>query len=143
MLVVALLVGALWLYGGWEERKFNSEKFARKRIKSVANLEVPTKAEMVYHYYNESWQDLSLQYTVFTFLEEPTDWLTNASFSKEKDEEFERRFRIPEWLQSEKGLPNEYVPSFENPYYWLKGVNVRMVYIPDTSILIVYITDAW
>ena len=44
---------------------------------------------MVYNYY-QSWQE-SIGYTVFIFEQEPTDWLNESKFFKQKDEEFECR----------------------------------------------------
>ena len=65
------------------------EKEARSRIKGCFDIEVPKEAKMVYNYY-QSWQE-SIGYTVFIFEQEPTDWLNESEFLKEKDENFESK----------------------------------------------------
>ena len=67
--------------------QYREEKYARKRVMTYFGIEVPKNAKMTYNYY-QMWQE-AIGYTVFTFEKEPTAWLNEGEFHKEKDEEFE------------------------------------------------------
>ena len=139
------------------------EKEARSRIKNCFDIEVPKEAKMVYNYY-QSWQE-STGYTVFIFEQEPTDWLNENEFSKEKDEEFERKTKEAvesyfefskqatpedaEFLGSGlKVLPEEYIPDFEKEYCWKEDNrddaedNVALIYVPE-KLMLVFSIETW
>ena len=139
------------------------EKEARLRIKGYFNIEVPKEAKMVYNYY-QSWQE-AIGYTVFIFEKEPTDWLNESTFYKEKDEEFERKtkqtvdsyFKFSKRAEPEDTeflgsgltvLPEEYLPDFEKEYLWKeykrenKKDSVALIYIPE-KLMLVFSIQTW
>lgn len=118
--------------------KEREEKYARKRITRKFDVEVPKDAKMAYNFFEDSFQDWT-GYTVFTFDSEPTDWLNNGNFFKEKDEDFEQHFNgfLDAWHWCP--VPEEYFPDFENPYYWKENGTNYLVYVPDSYMLIAYI----
>lgn len=139
------------------------EKEARSRIKNCFGIEVPQEAEMVYNYY-QSWQE-SIGYTVFIFDQEPTDWLNESTFYKEKDEEFERKTKqtVDSYFEFSKRaepedteflgsgltvLPEEYLPDFEKEYLWKeykrenKKDSVALIYIPE-KLMLVFSIQTW
>ena len=139
------------------------EKEARSRIKNCFDIEVPKEAEMVYNYY-QSWQE-SIGYTVFIFEQEPTDWLNESTFYKEKDEEFERKTKqaVDSYFEFSKNatpedtkflgsgltvLPEEYLPDFEKEYWWKEHKRdnefdiVALLYVPE-KLMLVYFVKTW
>ena len=133
------------------------EKAARSRINGYFDIEVPKEAKMVYDYY-QSWQE-STGYTVFLFEQEPTDWLNESGFLKEKDEEFElktkeavdRYFEFSKQAEPEDTaflgsgltiLPEEYLPDFEKEYWWKERKrddawdSVALIYVPEKFMLV-------
>ena len=139
------------------------EKEARSRIKGCLDIEVPKEAKMVYNYY-QSWQE-SIGYTVFIFEQEPTDWLNESEFLKEKDENFESKTKetVNTYFEFSKNatpedteflgsgltvLPEEYLPDFEKEYYWKEHKRdnefdiVALLYVPE-KLMLVYFVKTW
>ena len=138
------------------------ERVARSRIKSCFGIEIPKEAKMVYNYY-QVWQE-SIGYTVFIFEKEPTDWLNKSGFSKEKDEEFERKtkeavenyFEFSQRATPEdseflgnglKVLPEEYLPDFEKEYWWKEDKrdewdSVSLIYVPE-KLMLIFSIETW
>ena len=139
------------------------EKDARSRIKGFFKVEIPKEAKMVYNYY-QSWQE-SIGYTVFTFEQEPTDWLIESEFLKEKDEEFERKIKeaVNTYFEFSKNaapedaelfgsglrvLPEEYLPDFEKKYLWKEhkrdneADSIALIYVPE-KLMLVYSVKTW
>lgn len=121
-----------------------SEAFARTRIKNLTEIEIPEEAEMVSHYYRSHIREGAIQYSVFQFKNDATDWLKKNAFSEEPNGDFEREFStsIPHWI-GEK-IPAEYIPDFQTLYFWHYRQNDDkffkfFVYFPDTCVLVVYI----
>ena len=136
---------------------------ARSRIKNFFDVEVPKDAKMVYNYY-QNWQE-SLGYTVFIFEQEPTDWLNESKFLKEKDEKFESKAKktVNNYFEFSKQatpedteflgngltvLPEEYLPDFEKEYWWkeYKIDNewdcISLIYIPE-KLMLVFFIETW
>lgn len=141
----------------------NEEKSARSTIKYYFDIEVPQEAKMVYHYY-QCWQE-STGYTVFIFEQDPTDWLNESKFFKQKDEEFECRTRdaIDSYFEFSKQaepedteflgsgltvLPEEYLPDFEKEYLWKEHKrdndydSVALIYVPE-KLMLVFSIETW
>ena len=138
------------------------EKEARSRIESCFDIEVPKDAKMVYNHY-QSWQE-STGYTVFIFEQEPTDWLNESEFIKEKDEDFERKtketvdsfFKFSNRTLGDGGgcsgkgvkdLSQEYVPNFEKEYLWKEDKrdeadSVALIYVPE-KLMLVFSIETW
>lgn len=118
-----------------------TEKDARKYIKNASGIDIPANSEMIYQYYQSYFQDVDPQYTVFQFESDPIEWLNENAFSEEKNEEFEEYFNssILGWAQTP--FPEEYIPTFENCYFWLKTEWVYFVYSPDKKWLTTFITE--
>ena len=139
------------------------EKEARSRIKGCFDIEVPKEAKMVYNYY-QSWQE-SIGYTVFIFEQEPTDWLNESEFLKEKDENFESKTKeaVNTYFEFSKNatpedteflgsgltvLPEEYLPDFEKEYLWKEDKrenendSVALIYIPE-KLMLVFSIQTW
>ncbi len=120
----------------------SEDEVARDRIISLTAIEVPVDSKIVYHS-RDSEKFLTgrrAMYTVFEFEREPTDWLSENSFKKEKNSEFEQFFPsvfnfLP--VKSEE-IPQEFLPNFEESYYYLSTINnVYFVYNPKRFMLIV------
>lgn len=125
--------------------KKSEEQIARDRIASLTEIEVPGESKIVYHY-REATKFLTgrrAMYTVFEFECEPTDWLNENSFDKEKNSEFESFFlpglrHLPKEVRGE--IPPEFLPNLEETYYYLWTENfIYFVYIPQNFMLIVLI----
>ena len=139
------------------------EKEARSRIKGCFDIEVPKEAKMVYNYY-QSWQE-SIGYTVFIFEQEPTDWLNESEFLKEKDENFESKTKeaVNTYFEFSKNatpedteflgsgltvLPEEYLPDFEKEYLWKEDKrenendSVVLIYILE-KLMLVFSIQTW
>ena len=131
--------------------QYREEKYARKRVVTYFDIEVPQKAKMAYNYY-EMWQE-AMGYTVFTFEKEPTAWLRESGFHKEQDEEFEsvaddKTNRFFEFSKrTDNILSEEYVPDFEKEYFWKeytegKSDTIFLIYLPEKLMLVFYL-DRW
>ena len=138
------------------------EKEARSRIKNLFDVEVPKDAKMVYNYY-QSWQE-SFGYSVFIFEQEPTDWLNESKFLKEKDEKFESKAKktVDNYFEFSKRatpedteflgngltvLPEEYLPDFEKEYWWKEYKReewdcISLIYIPE-KLMLVFFIETW
>ena len=136
------------------------EKEARSRIKGCFDIEVPKEAKMVYNYH-QSWQE-SIGYTVFIFEQEPTDWLNESEFLKEKDENFESKTKetVNTYFEFSKNatpedteflgsgltvLPEEYIPDFEKEYWWRRDIErdgVALIYVPE-KLMLVFSIISW
>ena len=94
-------------------------------------------------------------YTVFIFEQEPTDWLNESEFFKEKDEEFERKTKeaVNRYFEFSKNatpedaeflgsgltvLPEEYLPDFEKEYWW-KEHKITLSYSDAVSVKGIFI----
>lgn len=123
-------------------QKKSEDEIARDRIISLTEIEVPIESKIVYHS-REATKFLTgrrAMYTVFEFESEPTDWLNKNSFNKEKNSEFERFFpSVFDFLPVKREeIPQEFLPNFEESYYYLRTTNrVYFVYIPKSFLLIV------
>ena len=131
--------------------QYREEKYARKRVTTYFGIEVPKNAKMTYNYY-QMWQE-AIGYTVFTFEKEPTAWLNEGEFQKEKDEEFESvaNDKTNRFFEFRKGtdtvLPKEFVPDFDKEYFWKKYTEVEsdtifLIYVPEKLMLIFYL-ERW
>lgn len=132
IIVIVLLMGLLLLGLYIDDCQANSEKAVRNRINSTTGIEIPTGADMVYVYYAPAWQESFIQYSVFSFKNEPTDWLENNNFLKEENAEFEEAFKKdePSWLKEKVyDVSSEYYPNFENSYYWLNIKDLTLSYL--------------
>ncbi len=141
----------------------NEEESARSIIKNCFDIEVPQEAKMVYNYY-QCWQETT-GYTVFIFEQDPTDWLNESKFFKQKDEEFEcktkdaidRFFEFIKRAEPEdteflgSGLmvfSEEYLPDFEKEYLWKEHKSdndydsVALIYVLEKRML-VFSIDTW
>lgn len=121
--------------------KKSEYEIAKDRIISLTEIEVPVASRIVYHY-REPTKFLTgrrAMYTVFEFESEPTDWLSENSFNKEKNSEFERFFpSVFDFLPvKRKEIPQEFLPNFEESYYSRSINGVYFVYIPQSFMLIV------
>ena len=120
----------------------SEDEIARDRIKSLTEIEVPVESKIVYHH-REPTKFVTgrrAMYTVFEFESEPTDWLSENSFNKEKNSEFERFFPcVFDFLPVKREeIPQEFLPNFEESYYYLRTTNsVYFLYIPKRFMLIV------
>ena len=117
------------------------EKDVREYIKNASEIEVPADSELVYQYYQTYFQDLNRQYAVFQFETDPVNWLNENAFSEEKNEKFESDFYGSIHTWAETPFPEEYIPTFEGSYFWLKTKVVYFTYSPDSKRLTVYITE--
>lgn len=122
----------------------SENEIARDRITDLTGVEVPKKTTIVYHSRepDKFLNGRRSMYTVFAFESEPTEWLNDNSFNKEKDREFEMYFLGGfDFLPVEKEeIPKKYLPDFEENYYFLRTENnVYFVYIPQNLMLAVLI----
>ena len=122
--------------------KKSEEEIARDRIISLTAIEVPVESKIVYHSRDPEkfLTGRRAMYTVFEFESEPTDWLNENSFNKEKNSEFEQFFpSVFDFLPVKREeIPQEFLPNFEESYYYLRTTNrVYFVYIPKSFMLIV------
>lgn len=148
VLGMAVLFGLFVLLLYIDDCIVNSEKSARERITDTTGIEIPIDAEMVFLDYNPPWQESFIQYAVFSFENEPADWLAENDFSRERNTEFEEEFKIaePYWLKEKvDAVSSEYYPDFENPYYWLNTekitsgyLRVYFIYEPQENLLMIY-----
>ena len=141
---VAILFGAMGLAGC-----VNEEASARKNIKNNAGIEIPDDAKLEYRYAEESGvipvHGRKAHYAVFTFDNDPVDWLEENNFSEAKDTDFEHGFLDSAWglvkVLGEK-VPDEQIPNFQNIYLWLQANGVYFAYFPEQSMLMVYSTPS-
>ena len=127
-------------------REKSEEEIARRLIAANSKVEVPTNSEMVYLISEESNGFVhggDFQYAVFEFESEPTGWLNRNYFEEGNygGEAFERSFLSvlrdkPEELEE---IPQEFLPNFEEEYYYLKTEDVYFVYLPQNLLLITII----
>ena len=127
----------------WEAPWENEEKSARGQIRVSFGLEVPKEAQLAYYYDDKAFQDWT-KYCVFTFENEPTEWLQTSEFSQKKDSAFEHS--INEFLRwrtdgGNDDTPQEYIPTFDKEYFWITKGTYFLVYIPDNSMLIAYFVN--
>lgn len=149
VLGMAVLFGLFVLLLYIDDCIVHSEKSARERITDTTGIEIPIDAEMVFLDYNSPFQDPFSQYAVFSFENEPADWLAENDFSRERNTEFEEEFKEaePSWLKEKvDAVSSEYYPDFENPYYWLNTekitsgyLRVYFIYEPQEQFLMIYI----
>ena len=141
LLTGCLAVLTLFSFVGCNSKK-SEDEIARDRIIRLAAIEVPVESKIVYHS-RDATKFLTgrrAMYTVFEFESEPTDWLSENSFNKEKNSEFERFFpSVFDFLPVKREeIPQEFLPNFEESYYYLRTTNkVYFVYIPQSFMLIV------
>lgn len=122
----------------------SEDEIARDRIISLTKIEVPVESKIVYHSREatEFVNGRRAMYTVFEFESEPTDWLNENSFDKEKSFELEKEFlggfdMGPVKIEE---IPKEFLPDFESEYYYLKVDKfIYFVYVPQRCTLAVLI----
>ena len=139
-----MLLLTFFAFAGCEPKKSEYE-ITRDVIKGNAKVEVPVDSEIIYHIYKNatSYRDTYSRYTVFEFESEPTEWLKENSFeaslNEEKSNEFQRYFSgmLSSVLNDIGEVSHEYLPNFDNLYYYLKTDNVYFVYLPQNLSLIV------
>ena len=104
------------------------EVYYRDRISTYTNAEMPIDSTMVLFKdnYTQSIEG-DIYYCVYTFENEPTEWLNEASFNDEKNSIIESNFfkRIEEHFV---GVEQEYLPDFEETYFWLNPSGMYFVY---------------
>ena len=140
MLTVVMLISVFGLAGCT-----NEDAFARQRIKEITEVEIPDDSKILYHHIDNTFVNGRRdQHTVFEFENEPTDWLTENAFSDVRDAKNENYFS-DDWgfmtIKTEE-VPNEYIPDFENTYFWLRTKRVYFFYFPDKFMLIVYVAGS-
>lgn len=129
--------------------KKSEDEIARNLIEVNAKVELPTDSEIIYHLRDkhERFQGIGFQYTVFQLESEPMDWLNENSFENSLNEEASKRFErsfssalmyMPDRLGK---ISQEFLPNFENEYYYLKTDNVYFVYLPQDLLLITIIPN--
>ena len=133
--VAGIVIIVIWA----DDRRVNSDESTRRRITSSTGIEIPIDSKIVYHFYQAGFQD-SIEYTAFKFENGSPDWLKENSFSEGKNEDFESSFNsyFSGWIKDR--VPEEYIPEFENSYFWLETQNNYLIYFPHNLMLIVYIT---
>ena len=122
----------------------SEEEIARNKIERLTGIEIPMDAEIVYHIREEDkfLNGRRFMYTVFQFESEPTDWLNENAFSKEENDEIERRYSGGFDLSpvEKEEIPEKFLPDFKEEYYPLLTENfVYFVYIPRDCMLTVLI----
>lgn len=129
--------------------KKSEDEIARNLIEINSKVELPTDSTIIYHLRDKEEKGFvhggSFQYTVFQLENEPTDWLNENSFENSLDEEASKRFELfflsalsemPDRLGE---IPQEFLPNFNEQFYYLKTDNVYFVYLPQDLLLITII----
>lgn len=139
LLSVIAMAGIVIIVIWADDRRVNSDESTRRRITSSTGIEIPIDSKIVYHFYQAGFQD-SIEYTAFKFENGSPDWLKENSFSEGKNEDFESSFNssFSGWIKDR--VPEEYIPEFENSYFWLETQINYLIYFPHNLMLIVYIT---
>lgn len=119
----------------------NYEWQERERITELTGIEIPSNTKVVYHYFDNSFVNgRHAQLTVYEFCEEPTEWLKENEFLDIKNVGKEEEFFDTEWYATTSGagtIPEEFIPNFENHYYWLEKQRVYFLYFTDSLRLII------
>ena len=131
--------------------KKSEDEIARDYIIRCADMEeLPRDSITVYLISEEQKgfvQGNSFLYAVFQLESEPTDWLNENSFENSLDEEKSKRYElgfsgavstIPDKLGE---IPKEFLPNFENEYYYLQLEDIDFVYLPQDLLLITVIAS--
>ncbi len=128
------IVGCFW--------SINEEDSMRRLIVANSKVEVPSNSEMVYRLVEgeTGFREEQFQYAVFQLESNPTDWLNKNSFTKKgMDDEFERCFSSalktkPDDIEE---IPQEFLPDFNEVYYYLRTENIYFAYSPQSFLLFV------
>lgn len=126
----------------------NAGLTARNRISELTGIDVPENAEMVF---NGKEKDnffpvpgRRAQYTIFEFLEMPTEFLTINKITNAPKTSFETQFTQTLESHIEVGmfdLPETYYPNWESEYQWLDtGLRIYFVYFNEAQLLNIFIT---
>ncbi len=127
--------------------KKSEDEIARNLIEINSKVELPTDSTIIYHLRDkeEKWQGIGFQYTVFQLENEPTKWLDENSFESSLDEEASKRFEcsfssalmyMPDRLVE---IPQEFLPNFDEQFFYLLTDNVYFVCLPHDLLLITII----
>ncbi len=129
--------------------KKSEDEIARNLIEINSKVELPTDSTIIYHLRDKEEKGFvhggSFQYTVFQLESEPTDWLNVSSFENSLDEDKCKRFKLfflsalsemPDRLGE---IPQEFLPNFNERFYYLKTDEVYFVYLPQDLLLITII----
>ena len=118
---------------GCKEREYRG---ARKNIRVYTGIDVPDDIEVLYNYI-EVGRDLT-QYTCFNMsYSDNIDWLQRYSFNKEKSEDFEKDFESYLDWWGWCPVPRQYLPKYNDEYYWLTTDFSFTIYMPKRSMLII------
>lgn len=142
-----ILLTTIIIFLGFSSGCTNKDLSARNRIRDLTDISIPDNSEMVYNQEENYFMNGVLpQYTVFSFDEEPTEFLSENIFQEGRNESFEedfnREFESYASARSDNdSVPNEYRVIWENQYFYLASdiEKVLFVYIPNNQLLIVFI----
>ena len=131
--------------------KKSEDEIARNYIIRCADMEeLPRDSTTVYLISEKQKgfvQGNAFQYAVFQLESEPTDWLNANSFENSLDEEKSKRFErsflsVLMYMPDKLGkIPQEFLPNFDEQFYYLKTDDVYFVYLPQDLLLITIIPN--
>ena len=116
----------------------------------IGNL--PSDIELEYYVYakSPSWQEADFIYAFFRLESEPTEWLQEKNFENSLEEKgranFEGRFfsKIDFGYSSLNAeVSTEYIPDFNEVYYYLNTRTVIFAYFPQQATLIAIQSELW
>ena len=151
--IIALLIVSItsfsFLSSCFFYSKKSEEEIARSLIEGNSKIELPENAEIVYHIRQKDehhYQDADYQYTVFQFESVPVEWLRDNRFADSSNEvkrkEFENSFTSdlnakPDSMES---IPSEYLPNYDEPYYYQLTNDVYFMFSPHNLLLIAIVS---
>ena len=117
----------------------NGPKSARKHISFLTGIDVPQDAEIVYHFFHQYFQGGEIiQYTVFSFEADCSEWLQENKFQEDKSLDFEKKFNSNISNLIEDKVSKEFFPDFTKEYLWFESKRAYFIYIKTGKKLIVY-----
>ena len=147
--IVLFILCFVFLFG-CNSRK-SEDEIARNLVEVNAKVELPKDSKIIYHLRDKEEKGFvhggSFQYTVFQLESEPTDWLNVSSFENSLDEDKCKRFELfflsalsemPDGLGE---IPQEFLPNFNERFYYLKTDDVYFVYLPQDLLLFTIIPN--
>ncbi|MFA5659929.1 MAG: hypothetical protein WC968_00830 [Bacilli bacterium] len=125
----------------------SKENEARNRIKNYTNIEIPDNGEMVFHQKEDVFiHGIISSYTVFSFEEKPSEFLSVPPFeegpNKNFEDEYNNAFNVyykPNYTS--RDVPEEYHVDWTNNYFYYKHVweEVYFIYMENSQLLIVHV----
>ena len=145
-------VNCFTLIDGLEKYAINcgyesDEDKAKDRIYNLTGIEITQKVEMPYHLYEKITGIVPVpgrrfRYMVLKFENEPIELLNENSFIKGKNKDYENKFlfHLEDKPKSLEDIPQEYLPNFNEEYYYKYTDNgIHFVYNKQNCLLYVYI----